>query len=313
MKIRKHLLTAIVLLAFVVSGRPQTHIDPTNSFSWGANIGWANWRGDVANGVRVGPSVLADSIWLANCGWLDLGDGGPANGVNYANDSATDHGVNLDGQGNLRGFAYGANIGWVNFETNGAPRINLTNGVFSGFAYGANVGWISLAGIVSSNANAIVYPPGDVNGDFRVTGADSLLINQVLVNLRTTHDPIFARTGFANGDVNQSGSVTGADSLLINQVLVALRSYVVTRVRQSARVGGGPTLVTIYGVGFPTNTVTGASISSPVNLALGSVQAQTREWITATIPAGGGAGIGTVNVAATPNNAVVSFAQFSNQ
>jgi hypothetical protein len=309
---RKH-LTAIILSALAVTGQAQSHIDPTNNVSWGANIGWANWRGDVTNGVRIGQSVLADFVWLANAGWLDLGDGGPDNGINYANNSATDYGVNLDGQGNLRGFAYGANIGWVNFETNGAPRINTTNGVFSGYAYGANVGWISMEGIVSSNANAIVYPPGDVNGDFKVTGADSLLINQVIVGLRSNTHPIFAKTGYANGDVNNSGTVSGADSLIINQVLVGLRSYAVTKIRQSARVGGGPTPVAIYGIGFPVGTVSGASIGTPVNLALTDVAVLRAERIHAVIPAGGGIGTGTVSVAAFPSNGVISAASFGNQ
>jgi hypothetical protein len=68
----------------------------------------------------------------------------PTNGVSYANASADDFGVNCDSAGNLRGFAYGANIGWINFEDSGAPRIDLSSGRVSGSIYGANVGWISL-------------------------------------------------------------------------------------------------------------------------------------------------------------------------
>ena len=59
--------------------------------------------------------------------------------------------MNNDGFGNLRGYAWGANIGWVNFESLGAPRLDLCTGKLSGHIYGANVGWISL-----SNATAFL-------------------------------------------------------------------------------------------------------------------------------------------------------------
>jgi hypothetical protein len=64
-----------------------------------------------------------------------------------------------------------------------------------------------------------VKVPGDVNASGSCTGADSLLINQVLVGLR---NPATV-ADFANGDMNNSGTVTGADSLIINQFLVGLR------------------------------------------------------------------------------------------
>jgi PKD repeat protein len=158
----------------------------------------------------------------------------------------------------------------------------------------------------------IVYPPGDVTGDRHVTGADSLLINQVLVHLRSTNDPLFV-AGFANGDVNQNGATTGGDSLLINQTLVGLRAHVVTKILPGNRSTNAPTAVTIYGIGFPTNAVTGATIGSPVNLTLSNVVAVSREEIRAILPAGGGLGTGTVNVVATPTNGVISFGRFINQ
>ncbi|HEX8077420.1 MAG TPA: thrombospondin type 3 repeat-containing protein, partial [Chthoniobacterales bacterium] len=43
-----------------------------------------------------------------------------------------------------RGFAYGANIGWLQFEASGNPRLRFTDGALEGYAYGANVGWINL-------------------------------------------------------------------------------------------------------------------------------------------------------------------------
>ncbi len=68
-----------------------------------------------------------------------------ANYVQYQNASAADYGVNTDALGNLRGYAYGANIGWVAFENVGTPQVNLLTGQLSGSVWSANCGWISLS------------------------------------------------------------------------------------------------------------------------------------------------------------------------
>jgi hypothetical protein len=87
--------------------------------------------------------------------------------------------VNQDGLGNLRGYAYGANIGWINFENTGAPKVDLLTGNFSGYVYSANCGWISLS-------NAVAY----VQTDFIQKGAlapDGLPIAWLLSNFGTTN------------------------------------------------------------------------------------------------------------------------------
>jgi hypothetical protein len=141
-----------------------TTINAVNNQAYGANVGWLNARGDNTNGTVIGQSFCSGSIWGANVGWIGLGNG-PTNGFHYSNSSATDWGVNHDGTGNLRGYAYGANVGWLAFETNGNPRLDLLTGALSGYAWGANVGWISL-----SNAQAFVQtdslaPGPDSDGD----------------------------------------------------------------------------------------------------------------------------------------------------
>ena len=85
-----------------------------------------------ANGIVIGEYVCSGYTFSANCGWIHLGSNAPANGIQYQNNSATDYGVNHDGLGNLRGYANGANIGWVNFESTGAPSVDLITGKFSG-------------------------------------------------------------------------------------------------------------------------------------------------------------------------------------
>jgi hypothetical protein len=131
-----------------------TTIDAANHYAYGANIGWVDWRGDTNNGAVIGEYVCSGNLYSADVGWINLGNGAPTNGIYYQNLSGNDFGVNQDGLGNLRGYAYGANIGWLNFESTGAPQVNLRTGVFSGFVWSANCGWISLS-------NAVAYVQTD--------------------------------------------------------------------------------------------------------------------------------------------------------
>lgn len=132
----------------ISAARAGTNINATHSDSWGANIGWINWRGDVTHGGVIGEEVLGGYIYGANIGWINLGDYNPANHIHYQNNSATDFGVNVTKISSttaiLRGFAYGANVGWINFEASGNPTLNLTTRQLHGYAYGANIGWINL-------------------------------------------------------------------------------------------------------------------------------------------------------------------------
>ena len=165
-------LTLLALLTFCFAAPAATSINPVNHFAYGANIGWIDWRGDVANGAVIGEFVASGHIYGANVGWIHLGDGTPANGIRYLNNSATDFGVNHDGIGNLRGFAYGANIGWL-FFTNRAgdgttyegPRVDLRTGRLSGFVYGANVGWISLSNLFAHVQTDSIQMGPDTDGD----------------------------------------------------------------------------------------------------------------------------------------------------
>jgi len=131
-----------------------TTIDAVHKYAYGANIGWMDWTGDTFNGAVIGAYVCSGSIYSANVGWISLGSGSPANGIYYQNNSASDFGVNQDGLGNLRGYAYGANIGWVNFENDGAPTINMVTGQMTGYVWSANCGWIGLS-------NAVAYVQTD--------------------------------------------------------------------------------------------------------------------------------------------------------
>jgi hypothetical protein len=164
---KKLLLLACALIAVQVDA--ATNINSTNAYSWGSNIGWINWRGDVANGGIIGEDVLGGYIYGANVGWINLGSYNPANHLKYQNNSATDFGVNLikldSNTAALRGFAYGANIGWVNFEAMGDPRVDLTTRQLHGYAYGANVGWINLGELGITLQSDNIAPGVDTDGN----------------------------------------------------------------------------------------------------------------------------------------------------
>lgn len=147
----KVLTTWLVLAASVLLGDADTTITVTNRYAWGANVGWIDACGDTNHGASIGEFVCSGYLYAANVGWIHLGGNVPANGIRYQNVSGTDYGVNRDGLGNLRGYAWGANIGWVSFEDTGAPKVDLVSGKLNGYVWSANCGWISL-----SNASTIV-------------------------------------------------------------------------------------------------------------------------------------------------------------
>lgn len=158
-------LLPILIAGLAHSARAQSTISTTNKFSYGANFGWMDWRADSTNGVVVSSFVCAGWVYSANVGWIHLGSGVPANGIQYQNNSATDFGVNLSNTGKLRGFAYGANIGWINFENLGDPHINLLNGKFGGSVFSANCGWISLSTVFAYVQTSTIQPGLDGDGD----------------------------------------------------------------------------------------------------------------------------------------------------
>lgn len=169
----KHTLLLLLLTACALSARAATTIDAAAPYAYGANIGWINMRGDVTNGAVIGEFICTGFIYSANCGWISLGSGTPANGIRYGNSSATDYGVNTeqyfaDGstfEAKLRGFAYGANIGWINFENTGNPRVNLSTGQLLGYAWGTNVGWIALSETGVTVNTTSIAAGADTDGD----------------------------------------------------------------------------------------------------------------------------------------------------
>ncbi len=142
---RKILFSTGLAVFCALFASAESTIDPAHNDAYGANVGWINASGDTANGAVIGQAFCSGYIYSANCGWISLGDGTPADGQAYSNTSVDDCGVNHDGLGHLTGYAFGANIGWINFEqTQGQPQVDLQTGDMSGSVWSANTGWISL-------------------------------------------------------------------------------------------------------------------------------------------------------------------------
>jgi len=172
------------LIALPLAGRSATTIDANHHNSYGANIGWMEWLADSpADGVVIGEFICGGWIYGANVGWISMcrkdamnQDVGPVNHIQYQNtlvSGQNDYGINYTidpstpGVAYLRGFAYGANIGWVNFDspTNPfpgsisagmKPQLSLFTGKMHGYAWSANCGWISLDEFESAPGNPMV-------------------------------------------------------------------------------------------------------------------------------------------------------------
>lgn len=142
------------MLLLTLSAGAQSTINTTNHHAWSGNTGWIDFRPERPNGgdgFTFGEFSCGGWLWSPNIGWINCGDGSPANGIQYANTDHADFGVNHYGTGDLYGFAWSPNVGWISFDwwvlepTNpNRPRVNLATGEFSGYAWSANCGWISL-------------------------------------------------------------------------------------------------------------------------------------------------------------------------
>ena len=216
--------------SMAVETRAATNINEPNAYSWGANVGYLDWRGDGANGVVLGRYIVSGFIYGANIGWIHMGDGTPDNGIRYSNSSATDFGVNtiedpnVPGEYYLRGFAYGANVGWINFENTGNARVVLSNNRLRGYAWGANIGWINLDDLnVFVQANAI-DPGADTDGDGLTDAWEYIHFGNL--NMEGTGDPD------GDGEDNLSEFRSNTIPTDINSVTRSARALnIATRVR----------------------------------------------------------------------------------
>jgi hypothetical protein len=199
-------VVGLLLGATLGAGGAEPNINPARAYAWSPNLGWLNWRPDPVSGVAIGQFICSGYVYSANVGWISLGSGSPANGMQYGNASATDYGLNVDMRGRLRGLAYGANIGWITFEDSGSPQLDLLDGRFSGYAYSANAGWISLDGAGFSLSADTISPGPDLDRDGLADDWELIYVGDL-----TT----LTATGDADGDglTNPQEYAAGTDPL----------------------------------------------------------------------------------------------------
>ncbi|MDX2175337.1 MAG: hypothetical protein SF028_02595 [Candidatus Sumerlaeia bacterium] len=150
-------LRAVLASAAVLAGGAFAATPPTDpgDHSWGASIGWLRWDAAGEQSASFNRWHGSGLVWSANAGWINLGDGSPANGHKYANEAGEDFGVNVDATSDrghflLSGLAWSANLGWISFDApEGAaaedlPRIEKNTGLLKGRAWSANVGWLTF-------------------------------------------------------------------------------------------------------------------------------------------------------------------------
>ncbi len=163
MKARAAVLAVGLLSAHVCAA--QSTIDLTNKWAWAASASWVNCRVDATNGAVIGQSVCSGYLYNPNTGWIHLGTGSPTNGVSYGNAATNDYGVNHDGAGNLRGYAWSESVGWIVFEDSGAPSVDLQTGVMNGLAWGEAVGWLNFSNLQVYVQTMRLDPGPDSDGD----------------------------------------------------------------------------------------------------------------------------------------------------
>ncbi|WP_422845232.1 WD40/YVTN/BNR-like repeat-containing protein [Acidovorax sp. M2(2025)] len=143
-----------VLLPVVAIAAPN--ISSTDKSAWSDTSGWVNFAPTGA-GAAVFDDHLEGFAWAENVGWIKLGSHSGGGYHRYANSTATDWGVNLNG-GALSGYAWSDTAGWVRFDpTGGGVTLNPSNGVLDGWAWAENLGWIHFKG--SSPAYSVVFTP----------------------------------------------------------------------------------------------------------------------------------------------------------
>jgi hypothetical protein len=157
----------VAVIGSAPGARAQSSISTnlTNRCAWAANAGWIDFAPTQRDGAVIGEFVCWGYLYSGNVGWIQLGNGAPTNGYQYSNATGQDFGINHDGRGNLRGLAWSANAGWLQFESTGAPSVNLLTGELSGHVWGANLGWISVSNAEGGVRTRWLDSGPDADGD----------------------------------------------------------------------------------------------------------------------------------------------------
>ncbi|MDD3427592.1 MAG: prepilin-type N-terminal cleavage/methylation domain-containing protein [Caldisericia bacterium] len=134
----------VTSLIFSLTGPETSNISNSYHYAWSGNVGWIDFAypgGNVrvpigAGDLNGGAYVLSDDSWISlNCIFTDS-----CSSVNYK--------VSSDANGNLAGWAWSENFGWISFASTTPVTYGVTvatsTGEFDGYAWSENIGWISF-------------------------------------------------------------------------------------------------------------------------------------------------------------------------
>lgn len=155
-KISLLLTTGYLLLAGVASAAPISSVG-VDRHAWNNVVGWIDFGG--AGAVDVSDAQLSGYANSLQTGPVALDCATTPNGNICA---VSDFKVSNDGSGNLSGWAWNDNIGWISFDNLSVGssygyqvKIDGSTGDFSGWAWNDVVGWISF--------NCVNFGPGSCN------------------------------------------------------------------------------------------------------------------------------------------------------
>ncbi len=186
------------------------NVSATDRYAWSETAGWTDFRPENG-GVTVRDAWLSGYAWNESVGWIKLGadGGGP-----YANDSATDWGVNRSGTA-LSGYAWSEAAGWIHFAPSGGGVTVDAGGGFDGWAWSDGIGWIHFA---SPEAAPIAYALAYENG--APTVAD-------IADLQIAEDGTTGAIPFTVGDLETAAGTLIVTAASNNTALVPSGNIVV--------------------------------------------------------------------------------------
>ncbi|MHC4155718.1 MAG: hypothetical protein ACYST6_12455 [Planctomycetota bacterium] len=67
------------------------------------------------------------------------------------------HAENIDPYEDDSQYAYGENVGWLNFEPNQGPGVTVSDADLTGYVWAENIGWVSLSCENTSSCGTVNY------------------------------------------------------------------------------------------------------------------------------------------------------------
>ncbi len=126
-----------------------SNIDVTDHWAWNDDVGWIDFSFDEVN---VTSTELKGYAYSRQAGVVSLNcdSTGNPSGTNYC--SSSDYKVSNDGSGNLSGWAWNDDFGWISFDCSNTDSCATSNyqvtidsdGYFHGWAWNDDIGWISF-------------------------------------------------------------------------------------------------------------------------------------------------------------------------